>query len=277
MMSEDLGIHQIWQEMIDKTSPVPLYFQIERIIERDIRIGKIQKNEKLPTEEELCDIFGVSRSVIRQAVKGLKDKGLVWRSAGKGTFVTSSKFKMTMHRGFRGFYQAVENAGNLPKTKVLDKMNLTVSGKIAQALELEDNQPAFFIHRLRFIDDEPFLISRTYLPLDRIPDELLEEDFESQSLYALLEDKYGLKISYSNRAIEVVIASKNEARLLGINKGDGLILTRTITYFTDGSPFEYDVGVHRGDMARFEVMLYRDDEDKFKLHLSNKKEHHAGN
>ncbi len=258
----------IWQSDLDKMSPIPLYHQIEIILEREIRIGNIQQHQKLPTEIELCKIFNVSRSVIRQAIISLRDKGLVWRSPGKGTFVTARKFSLHTLQGLKGFYQAVESAGNYPKSQVLEKFTLSVSGKIAQALDVPENSSAFFINRLRFIDDEPFLISRTYLPLQQIPAQLFEEDLENQSLYALLEEKYGYEISHSQRAIEAAVANKKEARLLSINPGDALIQTRTITYYKNGSPFEYDLGLHRGDRARFEIKVYRNEEERLKLHLT---------
>lgn len=260
---------EIWPSELDKGSPIPLYYQIEYILEREIRNGILDKHEKLPTEFDLCEIFSVSRSVIRQAIKGLLDKGLVWRSPGKGTFVTERKYNLPTLPGFPGFFQAVESAGNLPKSQLLEKKTVNVSGKIAQALQIPDDSPAFYINRLRFIDDEPFLISWTYLPLSRIPAQLLGEDLENQSLYALLEEKYKYELGHSRRVIEAVLADKEEAKLLTIKQGASLLRTRTITYYKSGDPFEYDVGLHRGDRARFEIKISRNSDEKLKLHLTD--------
>lgn len=260
---------EIWPSELDKNSPIPLYYQIEYILEREIRNGNFKQREKLPTEHDLVKIFSVSRSVIRQAIKGLLDKGMVWRSPGKGTFVAERKFSFQTLRGFPGFFQAVESAGSLPKSKLLEKKTMKVSGKIAKALQVPDDSSVFFINRLRFIDDEPFLLSRTYLPLDRIPMQLLGEDLENQSLYALLEEKYKYELGHSQRAIEAIQANKEEAKLLTIKPGDILIRTRTITSYISGEPFEYDIGLHRGDRTRFEIRISRDSDEKLQLHLTN--------
>ena len=257
-----------WVSEFNRSSPIPLYHQIENIIERAIRVGTLKPHEKTPTEHELCRIFGVSRSVVRQALKGIEDKGLVVRSPGRGTFVAEKKFSFRSLQGLKGFFQDVETAGSLPSSKILKKEFTLASGKISQALSIPDGSPVLFINRLRFIDDVPFLISRTYLAITRISKEFQEEDFENQSLYALLEEKYGYEISYSQRFLEATHASQGEAKLLTINPGDSIVLTRSITCFQDGTPFEYDIGLHRGDRARFEINVFRNSEEKLKLVLT---------
>ena len=261
--------YSTWISEFNRSSPIPLYHQIENILERAIRIGTLKSNEKGPTEYELCRIFGVSRSVVRQALKGIEDKGLVRRTPGRGTFVAERKYSLHTLQGLKGFFQDVETAGSLPRSKLLEKEITRASGKISQALEVPEDSPVLFINRLRFIDDVPFLISRTYLALNRIPEQFQEEDFENQSLYALLEEKYGYEISHSRRFLEATQASQDEAKLLTINPGDSLVLTRSITYFQDGTPFEYDIGLHRGDRARFEINVFKNSDEKIKLLLNN--------
>ena len=254
-----------WAADLDRDSPVPLYHQIENILERAVRVGTLQPHEKTPTEHELCKIFGVSRSVVRHALKGIEDKGLVLRTPGRGTFVAEGKYSFHTLQGLKGFFQDVETSGSLPRSELLEKEITLASGKIAKALEIPEGEPVLFINRLRFIDDVPFLISRTYLALNRIPEEFFEEDLENQSLYTLLEEKYGFNISYSQRFLEATHASQGEAKKLTIDEGDSLVLTRTITYFQDGTPFEYDIGLHRGDRTRFEIKVFRNSDEKIKL------------
>ena len=258
--------YNTWKSEFDRQSPVPLYHQIENILERAIRIGTIKPHEKMPTEHELCDIFDVSRSVVRHALKGIEDKGLVMRSPGRGTFVADRK--ISLHPlGLKGFFQDVVTSGSLPSSKILEKEFVLASGKISESLQVPEDSQVIFINRLRFIDEIPFLISRTYLSLSRIPAQFIEEDFETQSLYTLLEEKYGYEISHSRRFLEATTATKNESELLTINHRDPLILTRTITYFQDGVPFEYDVGIHRGDRIRYEINVFRNSDEKIKLLL----------
>jgi GntR family transcriptional regulator len=177
-------------------------------------------------------------------------------------------YSLSSLQGLEGFFQDVETSGSFPRSKVLNKDFVLASGKIAEALQIPEDSRVLFINRLRFINDIPFLVSRTYLSMSRIPEQFLEEDFVNQSLYALLENKYGYEISYSRRVIEAVLADEKTAKLLTINRGGSLIKTTTISYFSDDQPFEFDIGYHRGDLARFEMHVFRNSDEKIKLLLN---------
>jgi GntR family transcriptional regulator len=252
---------------IDKKSPVPLYFQIERFYEHKILSGELKPGDQFPTESELCDRFSVSRSVVRQAIKGLEDDDLVWRTPGKGTFISPIKRSRHTLRRLRGFFRDVRDEGLTPKSKVLEMKFIQTFGKISSILQVEEGASVLFLNRLRYIDNEPMVISRTYVPINHIPPQLADEDLENNSLYEIIEKKYGYEITHSHRIIEAAVATKEEANLLNINIGDGLILIRTISYLKDNTPFEYDIGLHRGDRIRFEIDVYQEKTENFNLDL----------
>jgi len=235
---------------------VPLYFQIERTLESHIRSGVLAPGAKLPTEAEMRDEWRVSRSVIRQAIKGLQDKGLVWRSPRKGTFVTENKISQHIMHQLSGFYEDAVAHGAVPRSRILERKVIQVSGKVAHMLEIEEGDQAHFFQRLRFIDGEPMVLSRTYVPFALCPG-LIEDDLANASLYALLEGKYHLNLDRSRRMLEAAGANESEANHLGISIGEPLILIRSITYLEGGRPVEYDIGLHRGDRFRFEAEVYR--------------------
>ncbi len=249
---------------IDKKSLVPLYFQIKRFFEHKILSGEMKPGDQFPTEAELCECTKVSRSVERQALKELEDDGLIWRTAGRGTFVSQKKLSRHTLRRLRGFFRDVRDEGLVLKSKILDLDFIQVFGKISKILQIEEGASVLFMNRLRYINDEPMVISRTYVPVNHIPSELANEDLENNFLYEILEDKYGYEISRSHRIVEATTATKDEASLLNINKGVGLILVKTTSYLKDNTPFEYDIGLHRGDRIRFELDVYQEQANHIK-------------
>jgi len=244
------------QYAIDKDSPIPYYFQVEQILESNIRSGRWRPEERIPTEEELCRLFMVSRSVIRQALKDLEIRGLVWRAPGKGTFVARPKVQESLIQTLSGFYEDAVAQGRRPTSRILEQKVIPATAELAQLLQLDVGDPVIFINRVRLLDGEPHILSLTHVPFERCPG-LVHEDLTKRSLYATLEGKYGLHITHGRRIVEAVIATDEEAALLEIKPGAPLILLRSLSYLADGAPIEYDIGKHRGDRTRFEVELVR--------------------
>ena len=127
--------------------------------------------------------------------------------------------------------------------------------QVAQSLDLELGASVIVLERLRFVDEEPWVLVTTYLPFEIAPG-LLTDDLENQSLYGLLEQKYGVQLRYGQRAIEASIAGAALARSLGISPGDPVLVLRS-TVYGNQRPVEMFVAYHRGDRSRFEVSLNR--------------------
>ncbi|MBS1251847.1 MAG: HTH-type transcriptional repressor YvoA [Anaerolineales bacterium] len=243
-------------DTIKKDSPLPLYFQLKELLRQEIEGGKWQPRQRLPSETELCQTFGISRTVVRQALRELEYEGLLYREQGKGTFVAEPKISESLMQDLSGFYEDMVAQGLTPVTKVLMREVQPATGKVADYLQVEPGDKVIVVERLRSIDDEPILLVTTYLPYDICP-ELVEEDWGAQSLYALLEDKYGFELSHGRRTIEAVAADQYESELLSIEEGAPLILLDSVSYLEDGRPIEYYHAVHRGDRSRFEVEVVR--------------------
>ena len=127
---------------------------------------------------------------------------------------------------------------------------------MAARLGLEELAPVIKITRLRSVAGQPVVLVSSYLPYAVCPG-LIRADLRSQSLYAYLEEEYGLRIAAGRRQIEAVLATKEEAELLAISPGAPLILIDSTSYLEDGTALEYYHALHRSDRARFEVNLMR--------------------
>jgi GntR family transcriptional regulator len=241
---------------INRASPIPYYVQIIQSIREQITNGNWQPGFQLPGEPELCQMFDVSRTVVRQALGELANEGLVTRSRGRGTFVAEPKIEESLVQRLTGFYHDMVDRGYKPETEVLEQIVVPASQKVANYLHLGKGTRVFKLNRKRSIDGEPIVLVTTYIP-HALCVGMEDEDFSNSSLYETLENKYGLFIVSGRRTVEAVPANEYEAQLLEIEKGAPLILLDSISYLEDGTPIEYYHAVHRGDRTRFEVELVR--------------------
>jgi GntR family transcriptional regulator len=241
---------------IDCQSPLPYYYQLEQILLDRIESGNWRPDQQVPSERELCEGFSVSRTVVRQALNELANKGFLYRRKGKGTFVAQPKVNESLIQKLTGFYEDMVERGYEPETQVLLQQVSPASQKVAEKLAIPEGTPVIEIERLRSIKDEPILLVMTYLPYALCPG-LLHEDLANQSLYHLLENNYNCKIVRGRRTIEAVAANEREAQLLKVSKRAPLVLLDSVSYLEDGRPVEYFHAVHRGDRTRFEVELIR--------------------
>ncbi|HEY8542113.1 MAG TPA: GntR family transcriptional regulator, partial [Pseudothermotoga sp.] len=217
---------------------------------------ELKPGSVIPGEKDLCDAFQVSRSVIRQALSDLTNKGIIKRYRGIGTVVVQPKIDERLVSKLTGFYADMVSQGIKPKTKVLQKEIVKADEVLAQYLSIKPNDRVIKIHRLRYIEEEPILLVTTFLPFSLFP-KLLDEDLEDQSLYGVLENKYGIKLLWGERTIEAISADSQDAKLLGISKGDPLLFLRSITYAEQDIPVEYYEAKHRADRTRFIARLFR--------------------
>ena len=243
-------------EAIDKGSPLPYYVQLKEILRGYIENGEWQIGSQIPSEPDLCEVFNISRTVVRQALKELTYEGLLVREKGRGTFVAGPKISERLVQELTGFYQDMAERGNPPVSKVLKQQMIPSSPKVASFLGLPPGTSVIEIERLRFVQNEPIVLVSTYLPYDLCP-QLVVTDLTRRSLYEYLETECGQFIARGHRSIEAVQANEYEARLLQVQTGAPLILLDSVSYLEDGTPLEYYHALHRGDRSRFDVELVR--------------------
>jgi GntR family transcriptional regulator len=249
--------HLEWLEdvKVDASRPVPFHAQVYETLERLITTS-LHPGDQLPGEPKLCEVFGVSRTVIRHALEQLDRDGLIVRIKGKGTFVAEPKINEGLVGRLTGFYEDMVEQGYLPVSQVLCQEPIKADSKIAHHLGLQVGEDVIAIKRLRYVNDVPLQLVTTYLPY-ALCQASLNVDFTHQSLYEFLRRECDLHIAESKRMIEAVLATDEEAELLKIERGAPLILLDSVSYLEDGTPLEYYRAVHRSDRARFEVKLMR--------------------
>ena len=247
-------IHFDDTDIVNHAIPMPYYFQLSSYLERKIKAKEFLPGQLMPSEQEICEKVGISRTVVRQAMTDLERKGLITKQSGKRSTVAYPKYEGSLMQNLRGFYEDAVLKGQKPTTRVLQLSVILAEGQVAEALKLDEGEPVVVLSRLRFLDDEPEV---TYLPEAKCPD-LVREDLANQSLYELLARKYGLVISQGYRSVEAIALDRADAKLFDLPPGSPALLLKSVGLLEDGTPLEYFVAKHRGDRSQFHIYLMRD-------------------
>lgn len=241
--------------ILDKTTPLPLYYQIERFLLDEIEEGRLQVGECLPPELEMMEVLGVSRSTVRQAIADMVHQGVLVRHKGKGTFVQKPKVQESALQVLESFHEEMAKKGYKPTTKVLSFSIEPGIPEINEKLGLAESEKLYCLRRTRYVDGEAVLTFRTYLPEKRFPG-LMEEDFEQHSLYKRMEERYGCRVNRQARRIEAGLASTEEALLMDIERKSAVFHVAFIGYCGE-EPVEYSTTTYRADRVEFVVEVRR--------------------
>jgi len=240
--------------MLDMNSPVPLYFQLQEVLRKRILNDVYRPGELIPSEKELQALFGVSRVTVRNAINGLVFEDLLIKKQGKGTIVAFQRMQENGNSTLQSFTEKMEQQGLEISTDVIDLSRISVTERITQHLRIQENEEIIYIKRLRKVDGEPIALFENYVCTSAGVSEM---DDYSGSIYKLLEDKYGNKISGAEKVIEAGVARKEDAEYLDILEGDPVLIIRYTTLGSDNNPIEYAEGIYRADRYKYMVSLKR--------------------
>jgi GntR family transcriptional regulator len=245
----------IFDHLIDKTTPVPLYFQLKNIILDEISKGHYHEGDLIPTEKEIGDAFSLSRTTVRQAITELVSEGKLYRIKSKGTFVSKPKLKQDFIKRLETFDETIQRLGMTPSTKLLELKIIKAPDEVASVLRLSEGQKCIFIFRVRYADQEPNVLVRTWLSFDRCQF-ITQHDLEKESLYRILSRNEDTRIAHINRVMEAMSANMEDARILDIEEGQPIHFFTSIGFNRKEEPIEFSQARYRGDRNRFEVDLY---------------------
>jgi len=241
---------------IYRNSPLPRYYQLKEIMRERVQSDEWKPGDLIPSERELSEKYGISRMTARQAITDLVNEGLFYREQGKGTFVSQRKITQQLIR-LTGFTEDIKARGQKPGTKVLSAQMFPADETTAEKLSIDPGTLIFRLQRLRLADDEPLAIELSQINFKGC-ERLLEEDLEQNSLYRLLETKYGIPLMEADQELEAGLAGNEEVQLLKISLGRPVLFTRRITYTERNQPIEYAKAVYCGNKYIFHTHLKRD-------------------
>jgi GntR family transcriptional regulator len=230
-----------------RDEPTPLYYQLEMLLRRAIEVGEFPDG-RLPTEEALAKQYGVSRLTVRGTLRRLEEDGLILRQRARGTFVCQEiPGKLARHPShLLGFEDDLRRHGGTPDADVLSVEVVDSSPAVAAELVLPVGTPVHCVRRLGRVDGEPLWLERRYYP-EEIGARVTEHDLSNPAATALLEAVLGLRILRARVRIDATVASREQARYLGVRSGHPLLVYQVTSYGMDGRPLQLMRAAYRGD------------------------------
>lgn len=240
---------------IEASSHIPLYSRIRDELRAHILAGHSRPHDKMPSESELITKYGVSRITVRQALSELKKEGLLFKVAGKGSYVSKIKPFQGLGR-LQGFAEAMSSHGYEVYNRVLSIQLLPASAHIAQRLSLPEGSLINEIHRLRFLNREPVSVDVSHIP-GHLGERLAREDLAARDIFHILENDYAIPLGYADLTIDAALADNQQAELLQVALGSPLLRIERLTHTNDGVPLVIEYLHYRADNFQLRLKVER--------------------
>lgn len=231
--------------MLNRNSGIPLHVQLTNALGEQIATGTLPPHTKLPSERELCEEYGVSRTTVRKALSEMAHNGMVYTSMGKGTYVAESGLHEEL-RPLVSFTEDTRRRGLVASSKILDACIIPADDQLAVQLQLPRGAEVVRLHRLRLADDVPIAIQYTCVSHHLCPN-ILDFDLSQHSLYQIMRTYYGLDLAIAETKISAALATPQEAELLGMTLPAAVLISQQTTQLADETVIEFTRSVFRGD------------------------------
>jgi DNA-binding GntR family transcriptional regulator len=235
---------------VDRTSPVPLYFQVATRLQELIEKGEIGVGSRIENEVDLAERLGVSRPTTRRAIQYLVERGMLVRKRGVGTQVVHPKVRRPVE--LSSLYDDLVSSDRTPRTEVLDLKVIAATQEIATALEIDPGTPVTWIERLRYAGGEPLALMHNAIPADLMT--LTAQDLAERGLYELLR-RAGFVPRIATQVIGARSATASEARTLDEKRGASLLTMSRTAWDAGGRALEYGSHLYRASRYSFELNL----------------------
>lgn len=232
---------------------VPKYYELRQWLRQ--QIDGLPPGTPVPPERALSEQFNVSRTTVRQALHDLAVEGRIIRRQGRGTFVATPKVNHNVQ--LTSYTEAMKAQGLRPGSRIVDVAVTEAEDEVASRLGLEKNASVTRVERVRYANGEPMAVETVYLDHGRFPG-IVEELSNGTSLYAILEERFGVVPIDAEETIETVLAPPSASRLLGSDASTPMLLLTRSSRDADGRPVEYVRSLYRGDRFRLTAQLTRE-------------------
>ncbi len=242
--------------LIDKKSAIPYYQQLADILRSEINANQTSARAlfRLPSENELAESHGITRATVRHALDLLEQEGRIYRLKGKGAFAAMRRIEPAPPPLLSTTEMMAQRGWPLV-TWFISLIQISAPEPIASALELDPGEAVYELKRLQVVESVPCCLQTAYLPVHLCP--RLEDNDLTESLYRLLEIRYGLRLWSGRETLRARAATQSEARLLQVRPGTPVMYTERVCYTTTGAPIEYLEAFWRSDRYELTVTLAR--------------------
>ena len=236
----------------DRSSAAPLWVQVRNALAEAID-PSIPVDSRIPSEQALCGLFGVSRPVVREALDALVGEGRLVKIARRGVFTARRRENADFLTNAIGVFEDMTAKGHAVSTRTFDLRRAPASDPERKALSLPRGAEVVRVVRVYLVDGRPLTFTHIAIPAHRAPDleTLLQE---GQSIFGLLRSRFGLTAMRAERWFDAVTANAEQAERLGIAVGQPLIGIESLALCADGLPLEHYEAVYNPSVARMHVV-----------------------
>lgn len=243
----------IQTDMIDKNSVIPIYYQLFKLIEEQIRRGDLKPGESLPTEHEISSRFEISRMTVRRAIAELVSAGMVYAQQGKGTFVATPKLDNIIFE-LNDFNQEIKKRGLNYKNTILEAKIIRVDDDLRAKFQVgEEHKRLLYFRTVLSAEDERISYEVKYTIYSKSKP-ILESEIIDPSLPGLVAAHTECLPMSAKKVLQVAACTKEEAAILGIALNSPVFLIKQTIYDQELRPVGWSKAVYRGD--RYKLTSY---------------------
>jgi GntR family transcriptional regulator len=224
-------------------------------IEYYIIKNRLAPHAKIPSERDLCEMWGFNRTTLRTAIQRLVIEGKLYQKKSSGTYIAKPKLVRNL-QDLRSLSREVKENGQTINNKVLSTEIMESNKQTTKKLHLSLGHKVYALTRLRYIDGEPATIETSFMDYERFR-EIENHNFSIESLYSVIESEYSIQIVKGQETVGIAYATDYEAELLEIEPGMAVFYLTGIVYDAAEEPVEYFKSIIRSDKIRFASILRR--------------------
>lgn len=231
----------------------PAYKKIQNAIRSRIESSELKPGDVVASERELARLHKVSLMTARHALAGLEHEGIVQRRRGAGTFVAQPRIHFNK---LMSYTEQMASRGLNPRSRVLVAKVIEPDAEVAARLGLPAASGLVKIERLRETGDDPFALETCYLPAKEFAP-LVKAPSVRFSLFATLEDDYGVELTYADEEVDATEAEANVAERLEVPSGSPVLRIRQVIYSSKGRATIYALGFYRSERHTLFIRRFR--------------------
>jgi GntR family transcriptional regulator len=229
---------------------------IRNDIHSQIKAGRFQPGDQIPTEPELISRYEVSRTTVRRALRDLETMGLIRRQPGRGTFVREPQLEQRLDR-LTGFVEDMSALGLSASAKVVTIERVPANKQVADQLRLDVGEQTVHIERVRLANGQPVSFDDSFFA-EELGSRIAAENLELDPFYSILEDKYGWSLSDADYVLGASVAQSRVGELLKVDPDTPILLIERTSYAgPDSRPIIFEYLHYRGDRMRYRLKLKR--------------------
>lgn len=220
---------------LDKKNRLPYYYQVYNYLLSKINSNELSEGNQIPNEMILCDIFHVSRTTIREALRELELNGYISRGRGQGTFILKRSVESSALQKVSSIVDELKEKGINTQTKILEQSIIEPDERIRSKLGIDRNIKVLYIKRLMLSDDEPLYITKAYFPND-IFKEISQQYLANLSFTKIVQEHFKFNITGRKRILQPDLPDNDTVDILEFKENEKKVISHIETFWT----FDYE-------------------------------------